>query len=282
MTDNWYPDGDPGREATVTRTRASPSWPRAASQAFFEHFPIRATPQERPARLPLDPLRSLGRDLRPRHADLPRARTRRTASPSPRPATVLLGEAQRAWLKSALEPRAPPGRSIASDMPLGLVVRGRTGRLRGRLQRRQRRPPRPRAGDRRPPRVPQAERVRNVVWITGDVHYCGRPPLRSRARPLHRLRSLLGVRGRPPARGHVRAGRPRPDLRAGGRASSASPRHEAEPAALRRLPVLRDAAGRRPDAGPDRAAPRPQRARRSTPSTCRRSAEARPGPGGRG
>jgi alkaline phosphatase D len=95
--------------------------------------------------------------------------------PTPGPDTAFLGEPQLAWLKQELRRSRALWKVIASDMPIGLIVRDDAG---------------PGANDRfegvangNGPvcgrefefvdlfRFIKQHRVRNVVWITGDVHY---------------------------------------------------------------------------------------------------------------
>jgi len=85
------------------------------------------------------------------------------------PTTVYLGRAQIEWLKDKLEHSHATWKVIAADMPLGLAVDG------------------PVLG--RELEIAEVlsfikrEQVRNVVWITADVHYCAAhrygPPGRS-------------------------------------------------------------------------------------------------------
>ena len=171
------------------------------------------------------PYGPLGRGLRPRHADLPRRELRRTGSRRSTPGRGLPRRRRScAWLKAALKSSRATWKVVASDMPLGLVVSDGPADFEAVAN-----------GDNGAPlgreleiadllAFLKRERVRNVVWITGDVHYSRRAPLRSVARAVHRLRSVLGVRGRPAARGHVRARHARRHLRAGGPTSSASRR----------------------------------------------------------
>ena len=169
VLDNWYPteilpekDRHVEKRVAVLAVRAK--------QAFYEHFPIRATPLEtrRVYRsIPYGPsVEIFALDMRTyRAANSP------NRQPALGPDAALLGEAQRAWLKSALRASRATWKVIASDLPLGLVVadgptdfeavsNGDAGAPLGReleiadllafLKR---------------------ERVRNVVWVTGDVHY---------------------------------------------------------------------------------------------------------------
>ena len=48
------------------------------------------------------------------------------------------------------------------------------------------------------------QRIRNVVWVTADIHYCAAHHYQPDAREVHRIRSVLGVRRRPAQRRDVR------------------------------------------------------------------------------
>ena len=142
-----------------------------------------------------------------------------TSRPSSAAAQLALAEAPR-WRR-----RAPPGRSSPATCRSASSVTRRARCFEAVANGDDGPAARPRARDRRPARASSRdERIRNVVWITGDVHYCAAhhyDPARAR---VHRLRSVLGVRRRPAARRHVRPERARHDLRARGDASSASRR----------------------------------------------------------
>jgi alkaline phosphatase D len=169
VLDNWYPTEilpatDRHAEKRVAVLAAH------AKQAFYEHYPIRATPSESQRvyrSIPYGPsVEIFALDMRTYRG--PNSPNRQTALG---PEAAILGEAQRTWLKSALKGSRATWKVVASDMPLGLVVtdgptdfeavsNGDPGGPLGReleiadvlafLKR---------------------ERVRNVVWITGDVHY---------------------------------------------------------------------------------------------------------------
>ena len=109
--------------------------------------------------------------------------------------------------QAAVSPRRRRrGRSIASDMPLGLVVRGR----RRTASRRSANgdpgaPLGPRARARRAAaRSCSDEKVRNVVWITADVHYAAAHHYDPARAAFRRLRPVLGVRRRAAPRRHLR------------------------------------------------------------------------------
>jgi alkaline phosphatase D len=169
VLDNWYPTEVLDAKDRHTEKRVAVLAARA-KQAFYEHYPIRATPRDdrRVYRtIPYGPsLEVFALDMRThRGANSP------NRQPALGPEAAILGAAQREWLKAALGASRATWKVVAADMPLALVVRdgptdfeavsnGADGPPLGReleiadvlsfLHR---------------------ERVRNVVWITGDVHY---------------------------------------------------------------------------------------------------------------
>ena len=89
---------------------------------------------------------------------------------------------------------------IASDLPIGLVVRDGATAYEAIAN-----------ADAGPPlgreleiadllRFMQQERIRNVIWITGDVHYAAAHHYDPQRAPLQGVRSVLGIRRRPAAR----------------------------------------------------------------------------------
>jgi alkaline phosphatase D len=158
VRNNWYPSRD-GRLAAP------------AKRAFFEYQPVRLHPSD-PRRLyrswrygPLVEIFAL--DMRShRGANSP------NRQPAAGGATALLGARQVAWLKRALAASPALWKVVASDLPIGLVVRdggtdfeavanaeaggplGRELEIAGLLT------------------FIRDRRIRNVLWITGDVHYC--------------------------------------------------------------------------------------------------------------
>lgn len=173
VCNNWFPglrlDDDARYVVKDVSTLAA-----RAKQAMFESIPIRRSPDEAGRvyrRFTHGPLLEIFViDLRTyRGANSPNRQTTRGAD------TALLGDTQLAWLKGALRESRAVWKVIASDMPIGLVV-----------------------GDRAREGVPnfeawanadggapsgreleladllgfiRHERVRNVVWVTADVHY---------------------------------------------------------------------------------------------------------------
>ncbi|HET6898791.1 MAG TPA: alkaline phosphatase D family protein, partial [Vicinamibacteria bacterium] len=120
VLDNWYPteilpEKDRHTEKRVAVLAAH------AKQAFYEHYPIRATPRESQRvyrTIPYGPLVEIfALDMRTyRGANSPNRQAALGAD------SAILGQAQRAWLKSALRSSRATWKVIASDMPLGLVV----------------------------------------------------------------------------------------------------------------------------------------------------------------
>ena len=155
-----------------------------AKRAFFEHYPIRFNPdeQERVYRsFPYGPsVEIFALDMRSyRGANGPNRQQ------SMGPDSAILGATQLAWLKSRLQASPATWKVIASDMPLGLIV---PFSLRPELPPcvfREGVPPlcEAVANGNGPAlgreleiadllRFMKAERIRNVVWLTADVHYC--------------------------------------------------------------------------------------------------------------
>ena len=170
VRDNWYWE----RDLTADERYAVKSVPLLAArarQAFFEYNPL-TTHADDPERIyrsiPLGPMAEvLALDLR----------TYRGANSGNRQGTLedgtrLLGVAQLEWLKSRLASSAAAWKIIACDMPIGVVVRDGPEAYEAIAN-----------ADGGPPlgrereiadllRFIRARRIRNVVWITGDVHYC--------------------------------------------------------------------------------------------------------------
>ncbi|MEZ5932103.1 MAG: alkaline phosphatase D family protein [Alphaproteobacteria bacterium] len=170
VTNNWYPTEDLAsdpKKAAYKDTSVDLLAARAA-QAFFDYMPIRRHPDE-PERVysafgygpSLDILRI---DMRTY-----RAPNSVNDQDAPGPDTSFLGEAQKRWLKRSLLASNATWKVIASDMPLGLVVpdgdiaenaANGDGPVKGRefdiaeiL------------------RFIRDNDIRNVVWLTADVHY---------------------------------------------------------------------------------------------------------------
>jgi alkaline phosphatase D len=141
-----------------------------ARRAFLEYSPIRLSPGAVP---PIYRSCSYGPLLEVFAIDLrtyrgPNTPNRQTA---PSAETVHAGARQLAWLKRALRSSTATWKVIASDLPIGLVVRDGATAFEAIAN-----------GDAGAPlgreleiadllRFIQQERIRNVIWVTGDVHY---------------------------------------------------------------------------------------------------------------
>ena len=169
VKNNWYPgmslDADDRYTEKNSRVLAA-----NARRAFLEYSPIRLSPGPVP---PIYRSCSYGPLLEVFAIDLrtyrgPNTPNRQTA---PNAETVHAGAQQLAWLKRALRSSTATWKVIASDLPIGLVVRDGTAAFEAIAN-----------GEAGPPlgreleiadllRFMRQERIQNVVWVTGDVHY---------------------------------------------------------------------------------------------------------------
>ena len=169
VKNNWFPgmslEADERYKEKDARVLAS-----HARRAFLEYAPIRVLPGELPPiyrSIAYGPLADVfGLDLRTYRA--PNSPNRQ---PTPGAATVHAGAQQIAWLKRALQSSRATWKVIASDLPIGLVVRDSETTFEAIAN-----------GDAGSPlgreleiadllRFIHERRIRNVVWVTGDVHY---------------------------------------------------------------------------------------------------------------
>lgn len=170
VRDNWYDARDLSRDERYREKRMALLAARAR-QAFLEYHPIAIDPANRDRihrTLPLGPLAEVFA------LDMRSFRGSNTANLQPAPSadTELLGGDQLAWLKARLAASAATWKVIASDLPIGVVVRDLPSAFE--------------AIANAEPGVPlgreleiadllrfiKTRRIRNVVWITGDIHYC--------------------------------------------------------------------------------------------------------------
>jgi alkaline phosphatase D len=170
VRDNWYPTQLLGAQAPYEEKRVSVLAARAR-QAFLEHYPIAPGPGAG-ARIyrtiPFGPLVEVfALDMRThRAANNPNLQTTMSAE------TAFLGSEQTRWLADALSASTATWKIVAADMPLGLIVAHQPGFHESVAN-----------ADAGPPLGRELEiagllktlkdrKVRNVVWITADVHYC--------------------------------------------------------------------------------------------------------------
>ena len=169
VLNNWYPTEVLTGESPFTE-RSVALLAARARRAFMEYTPTRPDPTD-PERIyracrfgPL--VEIVGFDMRSYRGP---NTTNRQATLSDE--SALLGHPQVEWLKRRLQASSATWKIIASDMPLGLVVpdgsafeavaNGEDGRPLGRELEI--------AGLLK---FIRDERIRNVVFVTGDVHYC--------------------------------------------------------------------------------------------------------------
>jgi alkaline phosphatase D len=168
VRNNWYPGQIITDDNRYTEKRVD-VLAAMAKQAFLEYMPIRLEPSE-PGRI----YRSLyyGPSLEVFMLDMrsyrgPNSPNRQTVMS---PQTAFLGNNQVVWLKDSLQKSVATWKVIASDMPIGLIVPDGNTNFENLAN-----------GD-GPPlgreremadllRFIKANKIKNVVWLTADVHY---------------------------------------------------------------------------------------------------------------
>lgn len=167
VLNNWYPGETHGDERYAIRNVSLLA--ARARRAFLEYAPIRS-PRQDPTRI--HRAISYGPSLDVFVVDLRSHRGANSPNRQERlaPAARILGAAQLRWLKDALAASRATWKVIACDMPIGLaipdgahseaVANGEPGAPLGRELE---------IADLL--RFVAARRVRNVVWVTADVHY---------------------------------------------------------------------------------------------------------------
>jgi alkaline phosphatase D len=170
VRDNWYETRDLGTDERY-QVKSAALLAARARQAFFEFnpLPLHGPDPERIHRtVPLGELADVfALDLRSYRG--PNSENRQTVLTDE---ARLFGASQMDWFKAALAASRATWKVIASDLPIGLVVRdgpsfyeaiangddgaplGRELEVAGLL------------------RFIRDRGIRNVVWVTGDVHYC--------------------------------------------------------------------------------------------------------------
>jgi alkaline phosphatase D len=170
VRDNWYLERDLAGDARYT-VKSMPLLAARGRQAFFEYNPVpflSDDPERVYRSVPYgSAVEILALDMRSY-----RGANSENRQPGLDGASALLGPSQIQWLKNRLASSRATWKVIASDMPIGLIVRDAPshyeavanadhGRALGR-------------------ELEIADlltfirdrRIRNVVWITADVHYC--------------------------------------------------------------------------------------------------------------
>lgn len=170
VRDNWYPAQILGDRAPYAEKRVDVLAGRAR-QAFLEHYPI-ALDSGGGARIfrsvPFGPLVDVfALDMRSYRG--PNSENRQGVASA---ATSFMGAAQTRWLADGLSRSRATWKIVAADMPLGLVVGHQPGFHEAVAN-----------ADNGVPlgreleiaellKTLKARGVRNVVWVTADVHYC--------------------------------------------------------------------------------------------------------------
>jgi alkaline phosphatase D len=170
VLDNWYWERRKDSDARYTEKSVAVLAARAR-QAFFEYNPLPqlADDPERIYRsVPMGPLVEIfALDMRTfKGANSANRQTTMDA------ASAIFGPAQLAWLKAGLKNSRALWKIVAADLPLGMIVGDGANVYEAVAN-----------GDPGAPlgreleladllRDLQQQRVRNVVWITADVHYC--------------------------------------------------------------------------------------------------------------
>jgi alkaline phosphatase D len=170
VLDNWYWERRKDSDARYTEKSVAVLAARAR-QAFVEYnpLPIFGDDLERIYRsIPMGPLVEVFaldmRTFKGANSD--------NRQPSLDAASAVFGPAQLQWLKASLKASRATWKIVAADLPLGLIVGDGPGRYEAVAN-----------GDSGVPLGRELEladllrdlkrnRVRNVVWITADVHYC--------------------------------------------------------------------------------------------------------------
>ena len=170
VRDNWYPTRDLTGDARYT-TKSAALLAARARQAFFEYnpLPIASDDPERVYRTvssgPLVDVFAL--DLRSYRG--PNTVNRQTALDND---SRVMGEAQVTWLTAQLGASRATWKVIANDMPIGLVVRDGKEHFEAIANAEDGAPLGRELEIAQILRFIRDRRIRNVVWITGDVHYC--------------------------------------------------------------------------------------------------------------
>jgi alkaline phosphatase D len=170
VRDNWYPTRDL-RGDDRYKVKSAALLAARARQAFFEYNPLSLDgndPERIHRVIPYGPLVEIfALDLRSYRGANSENRQAELSD-----ASAILGGGQLAALQAGLAASRAVWKVIASDMPVGLVVRDGPSHFEAIAN----------ADDGAPLgreleiasllRFIRDRRIRNVVWITGDVHYC--------------------------------------------------------------------------------------------------------------
>ena len=175
VTNNWSDSKDLSLDDRYTEKRV-PLLTARASKAFLEYAPLRPHTADESARVYRK--LSYGPSLEVFMVDMRSYRGPNTSNdqPTESPDTAFLGNEQIEWLIQGLKASRSTWKIISADMPLGLVVGdGKDAMGRDRFEAIAQGNGPARGRELETARLLSAikrERIRNVVWITADVHYC--------------------------------------------------------------------------------------------------------------
>lgn len=171
VRDNWYPTRDLTGDARYKATRTGALLATRGRQAFFEYNPVPVVGDD-PERLhrvvgcgPLADVFTL--DLRSY-----RGANSENNQPALSDGSRVMGAPQVAWLKNALASSKAVWKVIANSMPIGLVVRDGPNHFEAIANALHGQPLGRELEFAEILRFIRDRQIRNVVWITGDVHYC--------------------------------------------------------------------------------------------------------------
>ena len=170
VRDNWWPSqrlaaDAPSDEKSVALLAAR------AKRAFLDYLPLRINPVES-ERIYRAWRHGPGLEIFALDMRSYRGANSANRQASQSEETAILGDAQVAWLERALAASTATWKLIASDMPLGLVVPDAGGRFEAVANRDPGAPLGREFEIARLLRFIKTRAIRNVVWITADVHYC--------------------------------------------------------------------------------------------------------------
>jgi alkaline phosphatase D len=175
VTNNWSDSKDLTADARYTEKNV-PLLTARATRAFLEYAPLRPNTADESERVYRK--LSYGPMLEVFMIDMRSYRGPNSSNDQPTESaeTAFLGNAQIDWLLQGLKASRSTWKVISADMPLGLVVpdgKDASGRDRFEALAQGSGPARGRELEiARLLTAIKRERIRNVVWITADVHYC--------------------------------------------------------------------------------------------------------------